>query len=518
MELKELVGLLTDSPNGEEIIKEALASTNDRCWVPNPGPQTEAFFSQADELFYGGQAGGGKTDLILGLGLTEHQSALVLRRTRGEAKGLVERLSQILGSRDGWTGVQSGIWRRPDGRTIEIGGCQLVEDRQKYKGQAHDLYGFDEISDFTESQYSFIIGWNRSAIPGQRCRIVAAGNPPTRPEGLWVLKRWGAWLDPQHLNPAEPGELRWYTSNSDGEEIEVNGAGPHELGANEPVYARSRTYIPATLNDNPDLASTGYQASLDALPAELRAAYRDGDFGTTLKDDPYQICPTAWVTQSQQRWTQTAPVGIPQCAIGVDVAIAKDKFVIACRHDGWYAPLISIPGRELEDPKKAAGRVVAERRDNSKVIVDVGGGWGADCYAQLSANGIDCIGYMGVKNSRRKSVDNRFEFSNVRTEAYWKFREALDPSQPGGSQIFLPPSASLKADLCAPGYQVKGSSTGGVLEAESKDNVCKRLGRSPDEGDAVVMAWFDGVRQSNVAGGWKGGRKIEAVVNRGRRF
>ena len=42
-------------------------------WVPNPGPQTDAYFSPADELFYGGQSGGGKTDLGLGLALTAHR-------------------------------------------------------------------------------------------------------------------------------------------------------------------------------------------------------------------------------------------------------------------------------------------------------------------------------------------------------------------------------------------------------------------------------------------------------------
>lgn len=517
MDLNELLSVLTEAPPQarDEIISLAVGELEERVWVPNPGPQTEAFFSEADELFYGGQAGGGKTDLLLGLALTEHKRSLVLRRTNREAAGLVDRMAEIVGTRDGWGGIQAGVWRRPDGRIIDIGGCQLEEDRQKYKGNPHDAKLFDEISDFTESQYTFIIGWNRSTTPGQRCRVVVAGNPPTRPEGLWVLKRWGAWLDAQHPNPARPGELRWYTAGADGEEIEVEGRGPHRI-AGQDVFARSRTYIPATLADNPDLVGTGYQASLDSLPAELRAAYRDGDFGTSLRDDPYQVIPTSWVTAAQQRWGPTPPVGIPMCAVGVDVAISKDKFVVAARRDGWYDKLLVIPGKEVEDPKKAAGRVLAMRRDGARVIVDVGGGWGADCYAQLASNGIDSIGYMGVKASRRKSADSRFSFTNVRTEAYWRFREALDPSQPGGSKVFLPPSATLKADLCAPSYRVKGNQVGAALAIESKEDVCGRLGRSTDEGDAVIMAWFDGVKQSNQKGGWEGGRH-DPVVQRGKR-
>jgi hypothetical protein len=43
-----------------------LALTAGLIWIPNPGPQAQAYFSPADELFYCGQAGGGKTDLGLG--------------------------------------------------------------------------------------------------------------------------------------------------------------------------------------------------------------------------------------------------------------------------------------------------------------------------------------------------------------------------------------------------------------------------------------------------------------------
>lgn len=64
-----------------EARQEALAIMRERTakslWVPNPGPQTDAYICEADELFYGGQAGGGKTDLGLGLALTAHQRGLI---------------------------------------------------------------------------------------------------------------------------------------------------------------------------------------------------------------------------------------------------------------------------------------------------------------------------------------------------------------------------------------------------------------------------------------------------------
>lgn len=520
--LEDILELLTELPADQRVEVEALAMdvTGDKIWVPNPGPQTEAYFSEADEVLYGGQAGGGKTDLLLGLALTQHRRSLVLRRTNREVNGLVERMTGIIGDREGYNS-QTGMWRRPD-RTIELGGCQLEDDKQKYKGNPHDGIFWDELSDFTESQYVFVNTWNRSTTPGQRCRVVAASNPPTRPEGLWVLRRWAAWLDPGHPNPAKPGELRWYTVDGNGAEVEVNGRGPHFIGGRE-LYARSRTFIPATLQDNPDLKNTGYQASLDSLPEELRAAYRDGNFTTTMKDDAYQVIPTQWVKEAQQRWTVQPPVGVPMCAIGCDVAIAHDNFVLAPRHDLWFDRLLVVPGKDIKDAKHMAGKILAIRRDNATVIVDLGGGWGADCYAQLMVNGIESVGYMGVKPTKRKTSDGKFTFSNIRSEAYWRMREALDPSQPGGSRVCLPNDQILTADLCAPTYEVKGQSGGMVLSIESKESIVKRLARSPDRGDAVVMSNYAGLKQENVLNGWAGATEgrpgiKNPTVNRGRRY
>ena len=499
--LSDILAKLAEMPDDalEEILKAATESTKELLWVPNPGPQTEAYFSLADEIFYGGQAGGGKTDLELGLALTAHENSLLLRRTNKEALGLVARMTEMLGgNRDGWNS-QTGTWRRPDGRMIDIGGCEHEHDKQKRKGQPHDLICFDELPDFTESQYVFITTWNRSATPGQRCRVVSAGNPPTNPEGQWVVGRWAAWLDPLHPNPAQPGELRWYLTGPEGKEIEVDGPGPHTINGRD-TSARSRTFIPAKLSDNPDLAKGGgYAAVLDALPADLQSAYRDGNFGATLEDQAFQAIPTAWIRAAQARWTAIPPIGVPMCAMGIDIAQGgKDNTVIARRFDGWYAPLVVAKGSATPDGQTAGGLVITHRRNFAKVIVDLGGGWGGDALAHLIANGVDAVGYMGVKKASERTGDKLFKLTNVRTLAYWRFREALDPSQPQGSTIMLPPDNLMVADLCAPTYD----KTSRGIELESKDKVCARLGRSTDRGDAVVMAWWYGLKVANVKGGW----------------
>jgi hypothetical protein len=492
--LDDVLERLSDLPEADRkaVAKQAIEATKDMVWVPNPGPQTEAFHTEADELFYGGSAGGGKSDLMIGLSLTEHKRSLILRRTNKEASKLFERYRDILGHRDGWNG-QDSVWRLPDGKVIDIGGCQLEEDKQKYKGTPHDLIGFDEVSDFTESQYTFITIWNRSADQGQRCRVVAAGNPPTRPEGFWVIRYWAPWLDPTHPNPAQPGELRWFLGGE-----EVDGPGPHMVEG-KAVKARSRTFLPAKLEDNPDLAATDYDSVLAGLPEALRMAYREGRFDIEHADDNWQAIPTAWVRAAQARWTDRPREGIPQCAIGVDVAQGgSDNTVLAIRHDGWFAPLIVVPGVQTPGGTDVAGLVISKRRDDSTVIVDIGGGWGGDAYAHLRENKVDAVSYMGVKDSNNRTLDRQLKFKNVRTEAYWRFREALNPDQPGGSPIMLPDDRELLADLTAPTYEP----IPGGIKLEAKDKLVKRIGRSPDRGDAVVMAWHSGAKAISDLANW----------------
>lgn len=475
------------SPDAKaELTQHALQATAGMAWVPNVGPQTEAYYTLADETFYGGQAGGGKTDLGIGLAVTAHRRSLILRRINKDAVKLVERMAEILGHRNGYNG-QLQRWKSGH-KLVEFGGCEQDDDKQRYKGDPHDLIVFDEGTDFLESQFRFIIGWNRSAVPGQRCRVLVTSNPPTTAAGLWVIKYWAAWLDPLHPNPAMPGELRWYTTIN-GVDTEVDGPGPHVIeGEPAPVTARSRTYIPAALSDNPDLAATNYASVLASLPEELRRAYRDGDWSVGQKDDDFQVIPTAWIEAAQQRWSSEPPKGYAMTAMAVDVAPSGgDQRVIAYRYGGWFGPLVA---GKVEDKtgRLTAAEVVKHRRDRCPVVVDLGGGWGGDAVIALKDNGISVVAFNGVSASTARTRDGKLRFRNKRAEATWRLREALDPEQEGGSVVALPPDAELKADLASYKWEL---TTGGIL-LEDKAKTKTRLGRSPDKGDTVVMCLSEG--------------------------
>jgi hypothetical protein len=489
-QLDDVLRMLNALPAAQraKAVEQALDARAGMKWVPNPGPQTEAYYSQADELYYGGEAGGGKSDLGIGLAINCHKQASIFREFKDDARELGRRLCEILGSNAGWNDQQA-TYRSPTQR-IMFDGLPNEQDKEHHKGKARDLHVFDEIGDFTRSQYQFIIAWNRSPDPNQRSRVVATGNPPTRGKGLWVIEYWGPWIDPRHPHPAKSGEIRWFLRDSSDRDTEVDGPGPYVVDGKE-TFAKSRTFIRAKLEDNPDLARTDYDATLARLPKELRDAYREGKFDAAVKDLPFQVIPTQWVMDAQKRWTPHPPPGVPMCAMGVDPAEGgADRFTIATRNDGWYAPFKCIPGVEIKLGSDGAGHIVAARRDNADIVLDMGGGYGSGTFTVLAQNQIPVQVYKGSNKSYKRTKDRKLGFVNKRTEVYWLFREALDPDQLGGSPIMLPPDPELVAELTVLTYEVGGHG----IELMPKDKATKLLGHSPDKSDATVICWSAGIR------------------------
>lgn len=473
-----------------------------RVWTPNPGGQTQALLTQADELFFGGQPGGGKSSLIIGAAVTEHTNSIVFRREFPQIKGLVDEAQRILGTRDGYN-AQEKIWRLPGGkRTLEFGSVPHENDKESYQGRAHDLKCFDEITHFSRSQYLYLTLWLRSTDEKQRCRIIATGNPPTTPEGMWVVTHWAPWLDETYHDPAKPGELRWAVPMEEGSDKEIffRSAAeavahvakfanpPRDVATGEITPPRSRTFIPGELSENIDLARTGYGATL-AYAGSQYADLASGRFRSSLSDDEFQVVPTAWVLEAQKRWTPRPPAGVPMVALAADVAQGgSDQTVLAFRHDCWYAPLVVVPGAQTPTPSSVAAQIVLHRRNGAAVVVDVGGGYGGGVVERLQTdNQIRAVAFNGANAGVGRTKDRTLAFANKRAEAWWRFREALDPDQAGGSPIMLPEDPALRADLAAPRFSVGPRG----IQLEAKDEIKKRIGRSPDRGDAVVMAWSE---------------------------
>lgn len=509
----------------ELVDKHAQNLTQGMRWIPNPGPQTEAYFSKADVLLYGGEPGGGKTDLILGLAFNCHKRSIIMRRQYTDLGFITDRAIQLNGSRNGYVGTVPPKLKLDGGdRQIDFAAAQRIGDEQHWMGNPHDFFAPDEATQFVKSQIEFMMGWVRTTDPNQRCRVVMATNPPLTAEGYWVNEMFAPWLDDRFSNPAKPGELRWCVRGDNDQVKWVDGPEPVLLRG-KMVTPKSFTYIPATVEDNPYYAATDYGSTLENMPDEIRTVLL-GHFKTTIKDQRNQVIPTDWIREAMQRWDDNPrPAdGVPMCAMGVDCSGGgNDPMVIARRYDGWFERNAVIPGYKIPSDRAGAycgGEVISYRRDNALIVVDMGGGYGGPVYEHLKSNSLDVRPYKGLESTTRRTWDKTLKFSNKRSAAYWGFREALDPGQPGGSPIMLPSgSPMLLADLTAPTFEVRPNG----ITIETKEDIRERLGRSTNDGDAVVMCWFEGPRATTDGADWverreRGGRGFRPKVISGGRM
>lgn len=481
-ELLDLLPYLTQQERAE---MDSLLASSAYQWQPQPGPQTAAYNSDADVIGYGGAAGGGKTDLLLGMAGTKHYRSVIFRRVFPLLEGIESRSREIY-NHDADSRLKDRYneslhrWEFANGASVRFAAMQYEEDKKNFQGRPFDFYGFDEATEFTESQVRFVTGWNRTTRQGQKCRVMMTFNPPMDEAGEWVTRYFAPWLDETHARPAADGELRWYAM-VDGQEMERPDGTPFQQGG-ETITPKSRTFFHAQLSDNPILAATGYAATIDAMPEPIRTLLK-GKFGAYKITDPFQVIPAAWVRAAQERWNESQSSDVIR-SVGVDVARGGgDKTVIATLRLERFDELTKYPGMATPDGATVA-MLVSEivKSQAPSINVDVIG-VGASAYDAI----VNRYGYtVGVNFGSGSHITDRsgkFHFANKRAECYWLLREALDPDY--GAVLALPPDKELLGDLCAPKWSIKT----GKIYIESKDEIIKRLGRSTDCGDAVALAW-----------------------------
>lgn len=516
--------------------RQAAATNISTVWQPNPDhedgtPNTQrlALESKADILGISGSAGWGKTDLALGLAGSQHTHTVIFRRIFKNLRGIIERSREIYnpnGSKHSIDSFNESLhrWSLANGRMIEFEAMQYEADKFNQRGRPRDLYVFDEATEFTQTQVEFSLGWMRTAKPGQRCRAILPFNPPTESSGLWVVEYfmpWIAYLFPQkfsHPRPAAPGELRWYTT-IDGKEVErPNGEEfVHDGKTYKPL---SRSFLFGTLEDNPHLKNTNYASILASMPEPLRSQLLLGDFAAESEADPWQVIPTAWVRLAQKRWMETEEPNMPLSGVGVDVARGgKDKLTISKRRGWWFGEVIKIDGVNVEDGPAAAKFLydaLADEKHIGTINLDVVG-IGSSAYdsAKVMFPGKVVPINAGSKStytamSHTDPPQPLFKMKNLRAEYHWRMRETLDPIH--GDNIALPPGNEVVADLCAAKYKMLSGigEVGGVIQIEEKDEIKKRIGRSPDEGEAIMLANHEA---ENISLNWNNIQDVGTVEN-----
>lgn len=243
-----------------EKLKGALSLRLPEKYVPwSPSPHQSAFLLVPNrEAFYGGAAGGGKSIALL-MGALQYvdqpgYNALLLRKTfkdLSQPEALIDISKEWLSNTDARWNQSDHKWTFPSGAVLQFGHMESENDKYQYQGAAYHYVGFDELTQFTEGQYTYLLSRVRRRKTDQSSfplRVRGAANPG----GVgheWVKRRFI--------------ELPEDDDTVDEEEMEKFSA---------------RVFIPSGLKDNPHLDQDEYRQMLAELDAVTRAQLMNGDW------------------------------------------------------------------------------------------------------------------------------------------------------------------------------------------------------------------------------------------------
>ena len=301
-----------------------------------------------------------------------------------------------------------------------------------------------------------------------------------------AIERAGSWVVPPtqgDMTPKQPPPLVLVNFNPCANWPRKWFFEPWKAG----TIAAPYYFLPATIADNP-FASEDYKESLKFLPPEEYRRFVLGEWD--FVDDPDQLIKTEWIWEARN----VVPVyGMNK--IGADIArFGDDKTSVAKISGNALVSLVSIAHFDLMRVASVILNSAAEPQypvAGVNVHIDaVGLGAGTVDYCRKKHLKVREI-VAGAKPLRRPRT--MFKFKNLRSQMWWEFREKLRLGQfsfamKNKAYQDLPIPEKLVGDLASLRYEISGDK---VIEVESKKDVKARLGRSPDDGDAVVMASFE---------------------------
>jgi hypothetical protein len=201
------------------------------------------------------------------------------------------------------------------------------------------------------------------------------------------------------------------------------------------------------------------------------------------------LIPLSWIEAAFRRWDLWDEAGRPRpdgrLILGCDVAdTGKDETVMTNR----IGPIVmSMERIGQQDTETTASRLCGHLATVGGALACVDAtGIGIGVVNKIRHMRLPVVPYIGAGKADNRDITGEFGFANIRSAAYWHLRELLDPVN-GPGTIAIPRDEDLLTDLTVPTWKVK---TGGVIAVEPKENVVKRLKRSPDCGDAIVMTFW----------------------------
>ena len=208
--------------------------------------------------------GKGQSFVIQRLAGDLHERTLLVCESIGPIMATLEGISNHVGNKVANLDRQSKrLWITKDkncweGRWVDY--CIAPDDNQRYQGQRYDLMIFLNAEDLNPQSMCFLQTWNTciAKLRNPTPRNLIFYNESILEERMktktsWLVKYFAPWLQSNHPNPAELGEIRHFVFDRDlGEEVEVPSADPVKVkigdGEHE-VLPQSRTFFASISNE-----------------------------------------------------------------------------------------------------------------------------------------------------------------------------------------------------------------------------------------------------------------------------
>ena len=173
-------------------------------------------------------------------------------------------------------------------------------------------------------------------------------------------------------------------------------------------------------------------------------------------------------------------------SVGVDVARFGDDKTVITRRRGSI--VTNQHAYSKEDTEQTAGRVKMIYPAPEFIGIDEDG-LGGGVVDKLTHDKID--GVVGIlNNSSARKDDTGLTFVNLRSQLWWNLAERFK-----SGKIYIPPEfTELAAELSAIRYDI----TRQGIAVETKEQLKKRLHRSPDRADSLMYAFANFVQQAEV--------------------
>lgn len=224
-----------------------------------------------DELLYGGAAGGGKSEATIWDALQyamEYPGSrqIIFRRTFPDLQRSIIARTLVAYPRElGKYNQSKHEWIFLNDSIIELAYFDNDSHKANYQGAEYDVIRWEELTQFEESWYTYMLSRLRGSNPYPR--YVKSTTNPGSVGHAWVKKRFidvGKWEQVHTIH-----------------ETDENGDKLYHPDTKEPIITR-RIFIPAKVQDNPALlaADPNYITRLMQLSEQERKQLLDGDWDT----------------------------------------------------------------------------------------------------------------------------------------------------------------------------------------------------------------------------------------------